>query len=116
MRRGSHALFAIVLAIGCAYIVDHYLIHLDYYIYGLAMLEALIASALPDVFEPAWTRNHRGGFHSWRALAAVMVMCALGIYLLLNYATIYAQAVLFIPLGYASHLMLDALTPAGLPR
>ena len=116
MRRRSHALFAVVLALGSAYAIDHYLVNLEYYIYGLAILEALLASALPDIFEPAWTNKHRGGFHSWRAFMAALFICALGIYLLMNYAPIYSHAAFFAPLGYASHLMLDALTPAGLPR
>ncbi|MBI5001356.1 MAG: metal-dependent hydrolase [Euryarchaeota archaeon] len=116
MRRRSHALFAIALALGSAYAIDHYVANLEYYIYGLAMLEALIASSLPDIFEPAWTNKHRGGFHSRRALVAALVMCALGVYLLLNYTPIYSHVTLFVSLGYASHLMLDALTPAGLPR
>jgi membrane-bound metal-dependent hydrolase YbcI (DUF457 family) len=81
---------------------------------GLGVLESVLASALPDIAEPGRGSDHRRGFHSWRVLAACVLTCAVGLYMMPQ-DTVRWHALFFIPWGYATHLLADALTPAGLP-
>jgi len=76
-----------------------------------------IISIIPDLIEPAkW--NHRKFFHSWFVLiccisllvASYMKTPTFHGYYMIADITLTAMAA-----GYASHLLLDAVTPAGLP-
>lgn len=77
----------------------------------------LAASALPDVDHPnsklgskvkpiAWLFDHRGFFHSLFAIAIFT-----GVFYLITGSVIYSIAFL---IGYASHIMLDSLSVAGI--
>ena len=73
-----------------------------------------VAGLLPDIIEPATSPNHRELAHSFAALIAV----GAGINNLNERQDMdAAQKGLWntLALGYASHLLLDAGTPAGLP-
>ena len=70
---------------------------------GLAI--GLLGSAMPDILEPADSPSHRGSLHSVALLGASV-----------HGSIRSADPVLAIfAIGYASHLALDASTPAGLP-
>jgi len=114
MNRRGHIIFTFLFTAVAIYAIDTYLLALPYTIMGLGLAEAVLASALPDIFEPGGRSDHRGGFHSWRALAACLLVCAIGIFMMPGNMW-YFHAVLFVPWGFATHLMADALTPAGLP-
>jgi membrane-bound metal-dependent hydrolase YbcI (DUF457 family) len=71
------------------------------------------AACLPDILEPADNPNHRQLFHNF------IVLCGLGLgldHILKNDNT---QNSPYLPLalmaGYGSHLVIDGLTPIGLP-
>jgi membrane-bound metal-dependent hydrolase YbcI (DUF457 family) len=90
----------------------------DYFIYGF--FASIIGSMLPDILEPARSWNHRGLFHSKRALKYVgifsIVVCSIG-YLSLVYtyfSIIYAFSGFCI--GYLFHLLADSTTKMGLPN
>jgi membrane-bound metal-dependent hydrolase YbcI (DUF457 family) len=96
------------------YIIDRTYLDLSMAAMALGVAEAIIVSALPDKAEPGRSSDHRGGFHSWRVLVACLAICGLGLYLMPVDLMRY-HAIFFLPWGYATHLMADALTPAGLP-
>lgn len=71
--------------------------------------------ALPDIIEPATSPNHRSFFHS------IALLCAGG-YLLYRFYVIkditnqdIKIVITALCAAYGSHLVLDALTPMGLP-
>ncbi len=73
-----------------------------------------VAGLLPDIIEPATSPNHRELAHSFAALMAI----GTGIHNLNERQDMdAAQKGLWntLALGYASHLLLDAGTPASLP-
>ncbi|MFH0815757.1 MAG: hypothetical protein V1934_02935 [Methanobacteriota archaeon] len=114
MNRRGHVLFTLILTAAAIYALDRYYIDLPYAIMALGVGEAVFLSALPDILEPGGRSDHRGGFHSWRALAACLIISGIGLYLMPDDLWRH-HAVLFVPWGFATHLMADALTPAGLP-
>lgn len=84
------------------------------YAAGGALL-GVAGAMIPDLLEPATSPNHRGGWHTAEAGAALAL--ATGITL--------TQPQLFVPVltlgvpavaGYNSHLFLDSKTPQGLPK
>jgi len=73
-----------------------------------------VAGLLPDIIEPATSPNHREFAHS---IAALLVIGS-GINKLHENQGIEAgqkELLLTLALGYGSHLLLDAGTPASLP-
>jgi membrane-bound metal-dependent hydrolase YbcI (DUF457 family) len=114
MNRRGHVIFTFIFTAIAIYALDNYYLSLPYAIMGLGMAESILASALPDIFEPGGSRDHRGGFHSWRALAACLLICAIGIYMMPGNLWHY-HALFFVPWGFATHLLADALSPSGLP-
>ena len=73
-----------------------------------------VAGLLPDIIEPATSPNHRELAHSFATLIAIVA----GINNLNERQGMEAaQKGLWntLALGYVSHLLLDAGTPAGLP-
>lgn len=72
------------------------------------------AALLPDIIEPATSPTHRGIAHSF---AALMVIGS-GISKINQNQDMEAaqkEVLLTLALGYGSHLLLDAGTPASLP-
>lgn len=114
MRRRGHVLVAVVLTLGAWWAIDQWYLALDYRLLFLGLGEAVLASALPDFIEPGRSSDHRGGFHSWRALVASLILAAMGLYLMPRDPLLYHPA-FFLPWGYAAHLLADALSPSGLP-
>ena len=114
MNRRGHIIFTLIFTSVAIYAIDRYILTLPYAIMGLGTAEAVLASALPDIFEPGGRSDHRGGFHSWRALAACLLICAIGLYMTQSNLW-YFHALFFMPWGFATHLLADALSPSGLP-
>jgi membrane-bound metal-dependent hydrolase YbcI (DUF457 family) len=88
-------------------------------LFAPGIIAAAAGSLFPDLPEPATNARHRGIFHSRRALK-----CALLVFLVTAGSIVVVPALSrsVIPvavssfcLGYASHLLLDSLTRAGLP-
>ncbi|MEW5937416.1 MAG: hypothetical protein AB1665_06335 [Candidatus Thermoplasmatota archaeon] len=115
MRRRAHALFAVMLAIAAAYVIHRYLAALSILIVGFGTAEAFASSALPDILEPGTHPEHRGIFHSRRALAVSALLSLLGAILMLSLSMWHYHVLFFGALGYSSHLMLDGMT-GRLPR
>ncbi|AKB78339.1 hypothetical protein MSHOH_1856 [Methanosarcina horonobensis HB-1 = JCM 15518] len=83
----------------------------------VALVASALGSVLPDVLEPPRNRRHRKFFHSIFFLA-LLLMFLENIYTVLltgDLADKVTFGLLFAGAGYTSHLVLDALTPAGLP-
>jgi membrane-bound metal-dependent hydrolase YbcI (DUF457 family) len=69
------------------------------------------AASIPDILEPAVSPNHRGFFHSFFVLLAIVwfIVLACG-------GTISTAALLVVAAaGYASHLIVDSFTRRCLP-
>jgi len=87
------------------------------WIWGLAAV--VIGSITPDIIEPATNYRHRGIFHSYRALFAVIflfggaALVAPGVAFFSDLSAFYLASCFF--LGYLSHLLADSITPMGLP-
>jgi inner membrane protein len=83
----------------------------------IALLSSAFGAVLPDLIEPPRNRRHRKFFHSLLCLALLLL------YLNRTYLNLLTVGpadevtiwLFFAGAGYASHLVLDALTPAGLP-
>ncbi len=83
----------------------------------VALAPSVIGSVLPDIIEPPRNRRHRKFFHSLVFLALLLAFLHNTYALLLTggLADEVAFGLFFAGAGYASHLVLDALTPSGLP-
>jgi membrane-bound metal-dependent hydrolase YbcI (DUF457 family) len=114
MNRKGHISFTLLFTAIAIYAMNKFYVHLPLAIMALGLAEAILISALPDSFEPGGRSDHRKGFHSWRSLAACLLLCGIGLYLM-PVNLWYYHALFFVAWGYATHLMADALTPAGLP-
>jgi len=114
MRRLGHILAALILTYVAARVVNQYYLELTDLVFAAGIVEAVLSSALPDMIEPGKSSDHRGGAHSWRALIAVLLICGVGL-LLMPLSLLQYHAAFFLPFGYATHLLTDALTPASLP-
>jgi membrane-bound metal-dependent hydrolase YbcI (DUF457 family) len=119
MRRQVH------LAIGAiAFLAYTYPVYLLLKIPTNTMLmgffAALFGSVMPDVLEPPTDWTHRGLGHSRRAMKfsawvfAVTALAGLFSFFIRDLSLSYIISGFF--LGYAVHLLADAMTPAGLPR
>lgn len=83
----------------------------------IALVSSVLGAVLPDLIEPPRNRRHRKFFHSLLCLALLLL------YLNRTYLNLLTGGpvdevtigIFFAGAGYASHLVLDALTPAGLP-
>lgn len=114
MNRKGHIAFALLFTAIAVYALNRYYVGLPRAIMALGLAEAILISVLPDSFEPGGRSAHRKGFHSWRALSACLLICGIGLYMMPSDLWCY-HALFFVPWGYATHLLADALTPAGLP-
>jgi inner membrane protein len=77
----------------------------------------MIGSVLPDMIEPPRNRRHRKFFHSLLFLALLLAFLENTYTLLLTGGLVDEVnfCLFFAGVGYASHLVLDALTPSRLP-
>ncbi len=114
MKRRGHITFTLLFTAIAIYAIDRMYFDLPSLIVALGVGEAILASAIPDILEPGGSTSHRKGSHSWRVLGASLIVCGVGLYLLPQDVA-YWHAIFFLPWGYATHLLADALTPAGLP-
>jgi|SRR3972149_955867 len=73
-----------------------------------------IVACVPDVLEPALHPNHRGVFHSI-VLSGGIAYLNKKIHGSLNVSPELKQACAVVSASYASHLLLDAITPKSLP-
>ncbi|MPM75281.1 hypothetical protein SDC9_122273 [bioreactor metagenome] len=83
----------------------------------VALSSSIIGSVLPDIIEPPRNRRHRKFFHSFLCLA-LMLLFLQNTYTGLITGGLVDEVtfgIFFTGIGYASHLLLDALTPARLP-
>ena len=81
----------------------------------IALIGGYIGGVFPDWFEPGTNRRHRGFFHS-RIMLIILIVLVIFIQLAglgSHYLDLLATVFCF---GYISHLLLDSLTPAGLPK
>lgn len=83
----------------------------------IALASAALGAVLPDIIEPPRNRRHRKFFHSLLFLALLLLFLNQTYLSLLTAgpADEVTFGLFFAGAGYASHLLLDALTPAGLP-
>ncbi|WP_410510008.1 metal-dependent hydrolase [Methanosarcina hadiensis] len=83
----------------------------------IALVSSMIGSVLPDIIEPPRNRRHRKFFHSLFFLALLLAFLHNAYALLLTggLSDEVTFVFFFAGAGYASHLVLDALTPSGLP-
>ena len=86
--------------------------------FGIFLL--VIGSVLPDKLEPAYSRYHRGIFHSQGALFVMLIFFTVFALIILfsssfpNLILIYLGSCFF--LGYVFHLLADSFTTRGLPK
>jgi inner membrane protein len=83
----------------------------------IALASSVLGAVLPDMLEPPRNRRHRKFFHSLLCLALLLLFLNQTYLSLLNAGPTdeVTFGLFFAGAGYASHLLLDALTPAGLP-
>ena len=83
----------------------------------IALASSTLGAVLPNIIEPPRNRRHRKFFHS------ILCLSLLLLYLHQTYLSLLTTGpadevtvgLFFAGAGYASHLVLDALTRAGLP-
>ena len=83
----------------------------------VALVSSMIGSVLPYMIEPPRNRRHRKFFHSLVFLVLLLAFLD-NAYTLLLTGGLTAEVdfcLFFAGVGYASHLVLDALTPSRLP-
>lgn len=90
----------------------------DIYWTLLALIFSILGSILPDKIEPAKNSHHRSLFHS--KISLVIAGYITYHILFIGNFNIAGEPVIgyftgFVCIGYISHLILDATTPAGLP-
>jgi inner membrane protein len=83
----------------------------------IALASSILGAFLPDMIEPPRNRRHRKFFHSLLCLALLLLFLNQTYLNLLAAGPVDEVTVglFFAGAGYASHLILDAFTPAGLP-
>ena len=79
----------------------------------IGIVLAALGAAIPDLLEPARHWSHRKFFHSRKMLDWAVGIFALAAIIGLFLPLFYYIASFF--LGYASHLLADSTTKAGLP-
>ena len=118
MRRRIHLVVGTALFLVYAYILGK--VHPESaLLLAAGFLGVVAGSAFPDLIEPATNSRHRGLFHSRRILRLTSLL-----FFATAFLSILRTPVLFsvgafpvscFLLGYASHLLADSLTRAGLP-
>ena len=119
MERSTHLFTGVLVFIGFSLVLEAVnKTHGFPWIYGLIIVS--IGSILPDILEPATSWRHRGIFHSMRVLLIILpLFCIVSLITLI--VSFFSPSNLFYYLacfflGYAFHLLVDSLTPRGLPK
>ncbi len=113
-NRKGHIITGAVIGLG-AYAAWKYL-HKEEIKFSGAVSSLLVGGffgLLPDILEPALNPNHRSVFHSVTALAGMTYVGSKVISSSLDRKTQSGMTVILA--SYASHLLLDLMTPKGLP-
>ncbi|MFP4655529.1 MAG: metal-dependent hydrolase [Methanohalobium sp.] len=115
----THIIGGVVSGIIALYMLKEFAVFTpDIYSTLFALIFSIIGSVLPDKIEPAKNSHHRSLFHSKIAL---VIAGSITYYILfIGNFNITGEPVIeyfigFFCIGYISHLILDATTPAGLP-
>lgn len=112
MNRQEHLIICTFAFAGYAYFVN-LLVKISLDNIAIAFFLALIGTILPDILEPPTSWEHRGIAHSLGALKffgiSLIITALMG---LLSYIFYIASGFF---LGYFVHLLIDSITPAGLP-
>lgn len=112
----THGQFGAVAGAGtCVVLSDRYGKALDASDVALRTAAGIFGGLLPDLLEPALSPRHRGIAHS----AVILLLLAIAVW----YFTRKSEEEDALPkmmiasagMGYLSHLLADACTPAGLP-
>ncbi len=118
MNRQAHLVIGIILVLVYGYVSGSF--HGpsgELLVFGIVAVAA--GSLFPDILEPATSAQHRGIFHSRRALK-----CVAPIFLLTAISVLFVPGIPHFPLvfgascfflGYSAHLLADSTTRAGLP-
>ena len=118
MNRQGHLAIGIVLFLVYAHGAGLFY-HATGGLFVFGLLAVIAGSLLPDILEPATGARHRGICHGKRALGfavlaffltAIPVLFSAGVSRL---SLVFTVSCFF--LGYASHLLADSFTRAGLP-
>ncbi len=119
MRKQAHLLIGAVAFLAYTYPL-YFLVGIPANAMLMGFISALFGSVMPDVLEPARTWSHRGFGHSRRAMrfaASVFAFTAmLGLFQYFDPSLALSYIISGFFLGYALHLLADALTPAGIPE
>jgi membrane-bound metal-dependent hydrolase YbcI (DUF457 family) len=113
MNRPQHLTVCTLAFIGYGLFVN-FLVKISINNITYAFLLAIVGTLLPDFIERPTHWDHRGFFHSKRALKWVgeilLITALLG---LIFYQVFIASGFFF---GYFMHLLADSTTPRGLPE
>jgi membrane-bound metal-dependent hydrolase YbcI (DUF457 family) len=111
MKRPEHACYGAVAGVICTVVMKPQFTFVEL---SGAIIVGRIAALLPDMFEPAYHPNHRALFHSL-LLAGIVIYGKDRLCDLLNFTSNQRFWYNLFLIGYGTHLVLDALTPKGLP-
>jgi inner membrane protein len=118
MNRQAHLVIGVVLFLVYLYVTMFFHgISGELFVSGIVAVAA--GSLFPDILEPPTNARHRGFFHSRRAFRSVSMIFLLTAVPVLfdpgipHFALVFSASCFF--LGYASHLLADSQTRAGLP-
>jgi membrane-bound metal-dependent hydrolase YbcI (DUF457 family) len=118
MNRRTHLIIGIALFLGYGYGAG-LIHHVAGEVFVCGVIAAAAGSLLPDILEPPTSAQHRGVFHSGRALKTVtmiFLLTAIPVFFtpgIARFPLVFSASCFF--LGYAAHLLADSLTRAGLP-
>ncbi|MCQ1536131.1 hypothetical protein FTO70_10655 [Methanosarcina sp. KYL-1] len=116
-RRKTHLTFGVLISlIILSYLISKGLVS-SFWVLTIALASSAVGAVLPDVVERPKSSRHRKFFHSVLFLALVLLFLAY------TYTRILTAGLgdevtfglFFAGVGYVTHLLLDALTPARLP-
>lgn len=83
---------------------------------AVCVVASILAAAVPDLLEPAFTPNHRGLAHSLTTLTLISGLLAQHFCADHERAEAFKKILLAcLGVGYITHLLADARTPRGLP-
>jgi inner membrane protein len=80
----------------------------------LSIILGIFGAVLPDILEPPKSRWHRKIFHS-KILLILIVFITLIVFVLPWVDVLIKVGLIIVLFSYLGHLLMDSLTPAGLP-
>lgn len=117
-RQRSHIKVGVLVFLIMMYDVNSKGIDVNIIFIPIILLLTIIGSILPDVIEPPRNKFHRKFFHSVLLLVIILVFLIMTYKELIisgNFDNPILVCYFFIGCGYASHLLMDAITRRGLP-